>query len=135
MTEHRSNKQAPAASNNSGRKKHPQPGKQKKNADFASVNRILIILAMVFAVALCVVIVVKIREDVGAEQNAQTLLEAYKEQEKVSSVVTMPEVQEQQTPVPTETPVPTAEPTPDPNAVTLTAAEATPAPTATSSHR
>ena len=133
MTEHRSNKQAPAASNNSGRKKHPQPGKQKKNADFASVNRILIILAMVFAVALCVVIVVKIREDVGAEQNAQTLLEAYKEQEKVSSVVTMPEVQEQQTPVPTETPVPTAEPTLDPNAVTLSAAEVTPAPTATPS--
>ncbi len=135
MTEHRSNNKAPAASNNSGRKKHPGTGKRKKNADFASVNRILILLAMVFAVALCVVIVVKIREDVGAEKNAQTLLEAYKEQEKASSSSAVPEVQEQeqQMPEPIETTAPTAEPTLDPNAVTLSAAEVTPAPTATPS--
>ena len=133
MTEHISNKKAPAASNNSGRKKHHTGGKRKKSTDFAAINRILIILAMLFAVALCVVIIVKIREDTGAEKNAQTLLEAYKEQESASSAVVVPEVQEQQTPVPTETPVPTPEPTLDPNAVTLSAAEVTPAPTATPS--
>ena len=136
MTEHRSNNKAPAASKNSGRKKHHETGKRKKSADFASINRILILLALVFAVALCVVVVVKIREDAGAEQNAQTLLAAYKEQENAVSASAVPEVQEQQTPAPTEpaeTPIPTPEPTLDPNAVTLSAAEATPAPTATPS--
>ena len=135
MTEHKSNKKAPAASNNSGRKHH-EAGRRKKNADFASINRILILLALVFAVALCVVIVVKIREDAGAEQNAQTLLAAYKEQESAASASAVPsEVHETPAPTdePAETPVPTPEPTMDPNAVTLSAAEATPVPTATPS--
>ena len=144
-TDHKNKDRAPAETKSSGRKQHTEKSSPRKKADFAKTNRILIILAAVFAVGLCVAIGLKIAEDTGAEQNAQTLLEAYKEQEiaaaaeatalENSTAAVIPELEEQKTPIPTETPEPTPTPTLVPDTMVIPdggTAEATASPSAES---
>ncbi len=63
----------------------------KRKTDYAKANRIMIIAALVFAIALVISVGMKVMEDTKAEQSAQTLLEAYKQKQEAVATAPTPE--------------------------------------------